>query len=242
MKQALCVRLCCECGQEMVWAADVRWLAEQGLDVAGSASFLSGSQRLPLPRDARNVTGMPNARCPQCFQVLPVLSLMRARYVAGAGVVLDLPSQNGRTAPPGADAPVAIDRGARLLNRDGRRARRSSGESGLEGLLSSSVGVTIVDISSLGICAQHTHPVQAGTLYVLAMRLPPHPEKLRIQARAVWTVPHRIEKARGDRQTIYRSGFEFVEVSAQTVAALEAYVAARLARRQAEAVPSTPRK
>lgn len=229
MTQAFCVRLACDCGKGMIWAADVQWLAKEGVDVTGSTSFLLPSQRLPLPDDARNVTGTYNVRCPSCCHLLPVLPIIRARVLAGTGILLNLPSPSGRMEPaPQEGSFKQVDRAARLLNREGRRAPRVAAESGMTCQAFTTFDTTIVDLSTLGIQVQHTHQVQVGNLYTLRFSLPPDPQVLKIHARVVWTAPFRIEQIRGERRTIYRSGFEFTDVPLAAEAAIEAYVIARL--------------
>lgn len=241
MNRVLCIPLCCDCGERMVWAADVQWLAQEGLDIAGSSPLPLPSHRQPLPPDARNVTGMPNARCARCFHLLPILPLLRARLAAGVGLILDPPSPKGGAAPrqPGEPSSSLVGPGSRLVRRDGRRGRRVRAEAGLESQVSTSFAVTIMDISTYGLCAEHAHAVHAGALYAFGLRLPGHPGPLRVQARARWTMPHRVEQTFGERRTIHCSGFEFVSLAAEAASALEAYVAARFAGGETEMPAAT---
>lgn len=235
----LCARVTCDCGVGMVWAAEVQWLAQEGLTMAGTPPVC---QRLPLPKDARNVTGLFNTRCPQCLESLPVLPLIRGRLAAGMGVLLDPPARPEALEPSRTcdGSATAIDREARLLNRDGRRARRVKADSGLQGSLTIAFAITILDLSSLGLCAEHRHQVHEGHVYRLMLRLPSHPGAVPLEARVAWTMASRIEAPWGRRQTTYRSGFAFLNVSAETVAALEAYVVARFAGRKSEALAPLP--
>lgn len=232
MGQVLCIPIYCGCGARAVWAADVQWLARQGLNVAACAPSRLASKALTLPRDAADVTGKPSARCPRCFGHLPVVSLMRSRLAAGVGLLLDAPSEQGAPAPrqPSGEAPKIPEKGARLNGQDGRRAPRIRGESELRARASVAFDLTVVDISILGLLAEHHHDIQAGTECTLHLRLPSSPETLRVPARAVWTMSHRIGDTRGTRQTTFRSGFEFLNLELQVATALQAYVAECLTR------------
>src|SRR5574341_2049789 len=99
MTSVFCVRVSCECGQAMAWTADLRWLAQEGLDVPGSPAFALGTQRLPVPGDARDVTGLFHVCCPRCFHLFRVLPLLRARFAAGKGMVLEAPGCQEGTRP-----------------------------------------------------------------------------------------------------------------------------------------------
>ena len=227
MGQVLCVPIYCGCGARAVWTADVQWLAQQGLNVAACAPSRLASKTLTLPREAADVTGQPTARCPRCFGHQPVVSLMRARLAAGVGLLLDAPSPQGAPAPrqPRGEALKIPEKGARINGQDGRRAPRTRGEADLRARASVTFDFTVVDISILGLLAEHSQDIQAGTECTLHLRLPSSPETLRVPARAVWTMSHRIGEARGTRQTTFRSGFEFLNLELQVASALEAYVA-----------------
>lgn len=225
MSQVLCVPIYCRCGARAVWAADLEWLAREGLDIAGSTPLPLASKALTLPRDAVDVTGQFNVRCARCFEHLPVISLMRSRLAAGVGLILEAPSEKEVPAPPPRPAaPRAAARGTRITGRDGRRAPRTRGAADLRARATVTFDLTVVDISIFGLLADHNHEVQAGALYTLALGVPSSPEPLRLTARAVWTASHRVAQARGARQTIYRSGFEFVNLELRVATALEAYV------------------
>ena len=111
---------------------------------------------------------------------------------------------------------------------DRRQAPRARAGAGLRCLVSTSFAARIIDISQRGLCAEHTDLVEVGNVYVFDLELLGHPTLLRVEARAVWTDPHRTLEIEGAPCTFHRSGFAFVEASAETLAALESYVARRL--------------
>jgi len=231
MAQALCVPVYCDCGERMLWQADVRWLEREGVKVAGPGPLTP--HRQPPPRGAQDVTGVFSARCSRCFNILPVFPMIRTRLAAGAGVLLD-PPQNRDGTPPAreqAQAPRAVDRGARLANRDGRRARRTRPDTSLSGLAFAGFHLSIVDLSSLGLCAEHTHQTQAGHVYTLDLNLP-SAGTVRITARVAWTTAWRIDRSFGTGSSTYRSGFEFVDVDPKAAAAIEGYVVRAAGRAQ----------
>ncbi len=213
----------------MVWSADVDWLEREGVDPATFMHPSHTPKRLALPPNAEDVTGRFNVRCRRCFELLNVFAIVRARVAAGVGLVTVVPSRGGEAPPPrqpGAAAPPAT----RLTSHDGRRARRIVGEPQARSQATVTFDFTVVDLSILGLSAEHTHEVQPGNLYTLFLRLMNQPAPLRITARAVWTTSSRIEEKRGARQTTFRSGFEFVNLDMQTAAALDIYIRGRLER------------
>lgn len=227
MAQALCVPVYCDCGERMLWWAEVQWLEREGLKVAGPVPLTP--HRQPPPRGAHDVTGAFSARCSRCFNLLPVFPMIRTRLAAGAGVLLDPPQGRDAVPPAHAQAPQSVDRGARLANRDGRRARRTRPDTSLSGLAFASFHITIVDISSLGLCVEHTHQTQVGSVYTLDLNLP-SARTVRVTARVAWTTSWRIDRSFGARSATYRSGFHFVDVNPQVAAAIEAYVVRAAAR------------
>ncbi len=226
MKRMVCIPIHCRCGQRAVWAADVDWLAREGLDATASIHSPLG---LSLPRDAEDVTGKFNIRCRQCFEILSVFALIRARLAAGGGVIVELPARERGPVPvlPGDPLARGMDKGMRLTGRDGRRARRITIEAEMPARASVVFDLKVADISALGLAAEHSHEIQVGNLYTLSVRVPSQPEALRINARAVWTTSHRIEQKRGARQKTYRSGFEFVGLEPQVASTIDAYVSGR---------------
>ncbi len=89
--------------------------------------------------------------------------------------------------------------------------------------------VTILDISTGGLCAEHPQPLEPGSLCSLCLHLPERSEDLRLQARVKWTQPLRVERRFGAGKTVYRSGFQFLKVGPEALGPLERYVAARFA-------------
>ncbi len=85
--------------------------------------------------------------------------------------------------------------------------------------------VTLVDLSILGVCLEHTHQMQHGQAYVLDLNL--GTQSVRVAARAIWSSAHRAGKAGEGRRLVYRTGLEFTDLAPDALAALQALIAER---------------
>lgn len=226
MRDVLCIPMHCECGERAVWMADLHWLAEERVHVHEHAPGLMESKTMNLPRGAVDVTGNFTVRCPRCLARQHVLSLIRSRLAAGAGLILKAPEAREAPRPEALPQPTQapLGRGERLLGREGRRALRVAVEQALRVHATVTFALSVVDISVLGMLASHTHEIQPNAVYGLTLRLSPGRDPIRVDARAVWSVPHGYEESSADRRMIYRTGFEFVHLDGQAAAALDAYV------------------
>jgi hypothetical protein len=230
MRRVLCVPIHCRCGERAVWSAEVDWLEREGLEVARFMHPGLAPKRLAIPPEAADVTGKFNLRCARCFELMPVFAIMRSRVAAGVGVVVELPTPRGAAAvATRSDPPVAVPaKGTRLTGKEGRRARRIHGVTGMPARASVMFDLTVMDMSIVGLSAEHAHAVRVGNLYTLYLRLSNQPTAVRVNARAVWTTSSRIDQRRGARQTTFRSGFEFVDLDMETASALDGYVRERM--------------
>lgn len=81
----------------------------------------------------------------------------------------------------------------------------------------------LLDVSACGVLVEHSHPVQPNTIYTLA--IPAGQRTVPIVARVVRTiVSHVTDRRQGPRILVFHTGFEFVEVSKEARAALEALI------------------
>lgn len=87
----------------------------------------------------------------------------------------------------------------------------------------------LLDVSTCGVLVEHTHPLRPNMLYTLA--IPDGQRTILIVARVVRTfINHITDRSQGPRQLIFHTGFEFVEVSEEARAALEALIPSRASR------------
>ena len=155
---------------------------------------------------------------------LPALPVMAAWVTAHEEIGQASPREN---------APGDIPRPSERSRLDTRRVPRVRPEGGLPCLVSTRIAARVIDISTRGLCVEHTDQVEVGNLYLFDLVLPSHPTPLRLEAWAVWADSHRTREKDGKPCVFHRSGFAFVDVSAHTTAALESYVA-RLLRPETE--------
>ncbi len=83
--------------------------------------------------------------------------------------------------------------------------------------------VTVIDLSLSGALIELTHRARVGDLYYLSFQA--DGLRLRIKARAVRSfVSHRVPVDGGERQLVYRTGIEFVDLTADTTKRISAYL------------------
>jgi hypothetical protein len=118
---------------------------------------------------------------------------------------------------PGLDVPLPRQvfniqrRGARVRLRAGAIARLHIWD------------VTLVDLSRSGVLVEHIHRVRVNEVYQLSFQL----DGLQIKAKAQTVrsfVSHRGPGAGADRQLLYRTGMEFVDLSPDTIRHISAYL------------------
>jgi c-di-GMP-binding flagellar brake protein YcgR len=83
--------------------------------------------------------------------------------------------------------------------------------------------VTLRDISRSGILVEHTQRVQVGDMYRVAFQV--DGLHLKVTARAVRSsVSHFVPIAGGERQLVYHTGMEFIDVTDETAKRISAYI------------------
>jgi DNA-binding response OmpR family regulator len=83
--------------------------------------------------------------------------------------------------------------------------------------------VTLIDLSLSGALVEHTEPVTPGEIYRLSFTIEDH--KVQVVARAIRAfASHRIPRAEGGRQIVYRTGVEFVGIEKGAADIISAYV------------------
>jgi hypothetical protein len=96
---------------------------------------------------------------------------------------------------------------------------------------------SVVNLSREGVCVEHRAKLEPGLVCDLRFRIPPM--TFAVKARIAWTNPHRVEGGGPGAPGLFRSGAEFVNLSADAQAAIDAIVARPPAHGRA-AAPEAP--
>ncbi len=83
--------------------------------------------------------------------------------------------------------------------------------------------VSVIDISLGGVLIEHTSPVEAGVISFLNMLLPGH--EVTLKSRVVRSGVYRSEvRSTGEREHIYRTGLEFLDLTEASLRLINGYI------------------
>ena len=106
---------------------------------------------------------------------------------------------------------------------DTRRSRRIHVHGEVDGNGSPLFTASVVNLSREGVCVEHRTKLEPGSICDLRFHIPPM--TFAVKARIAWTNPHRLEAGVPGVPGLFRSGAEFVSLSADAQAAIDAIVA-----------------
>jgi len=105
---------------------------------------------------------------------------------------------------------------------DTRRSRRIQVQGEVDGNGPAPASASVVNLSRDGVCVEHRAKLEPGLVCDLRLRIPPM--TFAVKARIAWTNPHRLESGVPGVPGLFRSGAEFVNLSADARAAIDAIV------------------
>jgi hypothetical protein len=106
---------------------------------------------------------------------------------------------------------------------DTRRSRRIQVQGEVDGNGSPPFTASVVNLSREGVCVEHRAKLEPGLVCDLKFRIPPM--TFSVKARIAWTNPHRQDNHLPGVPGLFRSGAEFLNLSHDALAAIEAIVA-----------------
>ncbi len=106
---------------------------------------------------------------------------------------------------------------------DTRRSRRIQIQGEVDGNGSPPFTASVVNLSREGVCVEHRAKLEPGLVCDLRFRIPPM--TFSVKARIAWTNPHRQDSHLPGVPGLFRSGAEFLNLSRDAQAAIDAIVA-----------------
>lgn len=82
---------------------------------------------------------------------------------------------------------------------------------------------SLLNLSEGGVLMEHSHPVRPGTVLLLTLSVPG--DQITLRCRVVRSSEHRYEVwPTGERQHVYRTGLEFLEIPEDSRVLLDKYI------------------
>ncbi len=110
-----------------------------------------------------------------------------------------------------------------MVPHDTRRSRRIQVQGEVDGNGNPAFMASVVNLSREGVCVEHRAKLEPGLICDLKFRIPPM--TFAVRARIAWTNPHRQDSGVPGVPGLFRSGAEFLNLSGDAQAAIEAIVA-----------------
>ena len=106
---------------------------------------------------------------------------------------------------------------------DKRRNIRWAVEERTAGRITATYDASLINISVNGALIEHSDLVRPGTLSILTLFV--QERELRIRCRVVRSAVHRTEvRTKGERELIFRTGLEFLDVSEDSLRLIDKYI------------------